>query len=245
MSDNILIKYLPDLMKEYKEIQEITSSLSPEFKELDYYIKDFIKQLNPLTATWGLSLFEEILGLPINPDLNYNKRRSLIKTKLRGQGKVNDLMIKDIVELFGNKNVDVRFNGGILIELSNVYEANLPNIMYKVINEIKPAHLDLETFILQNMILNISLITYEFPAYLRITNCFNIEEKKPGISFPILNRSQLKTYEFSVYYGITDIFRTETQYESTTNININSTTSENSVTFLRAGTNIFSGKEEI
>lgn len=140
---NRLIELLPSYEKNSRVFQEIMNAEQIEFDKLDLDLEDLNKQFFVDTATWGLVIHEKELGLPIRPNKSLEERRSIIKAKWRGMGKVDLAMIKAIVEAFTKSKVSVSFNGRINIIFNNekVIKLNISD-MYNAIDEVKPAHLD-------------------------------------------------------------------------------------------------------
>ena len=138
-----LIELLPPYERSSRVFQEILNAEQIEFDKLDLNVADLEKQLNIDTATWGLVIYEKELGLKTNLNKPLEERRSIIKAKMRGTGKVDLAMIKAIVEAFTKSKVSVSFNGRINIIFNNekVIKLNISD-MYNAIDEVKPAHLD-------------------------------------------------------------------------------------------------------
>lgn len=138
-----LTEYLPLYERESKVIQEIMKAQEIEIDKLRLSIEDLEKQLFIDTATWGLAVYEKKLKLPIRPNKSLEERRSIIKAKMRGVGKVDLAMIKSIVEAYTRSIVDIIFDGRIKIEISNERTITLNmQDMFNAIEEVKPAHLD-------------------------------------------------------------------------------------------------------
>lgn len=138
-----LLEYLPIYERSSIVFQEILNSEQMEFDRLGLNIEDLEKQFFIDTATWGLAIYEKELKLPIRPKKNLEERRSLIKSKMRGMGKVDLAMIKSIIEAYTRSTADIIFDGRINIKFTNEGTITL-NIsdMFNAIEEIKPAHLD-------------------------------------------------------------------------------------------------------
>lgn len=138
-----LLEYLPWYEKESVVFKEIMRVEEIEFDKLEATMQNLGHQFFVDTATWGLAIYEKELGLPVKPNKSLEERRSIIKAKMRGIGKVDAAMIKAIVEAFTNSNVEVTFDGRINIIFSNekVLKLNIAD-MFNAIEEVKPAHLD-------------------------------------------------------------------------------------------------------
>lgn len=140
---NRLLQYLPWYERESEVFKEICRVEEIECDKLKLDLEDLNKQFFIDTATWGLAIYEKELGLPIRPNKSLEERRSIIKAKWRGTGKVDAEMIKAIVKAFTNNDVEVTFDGRINIIFNNekVIRLNMSD-MYNAIDEVKPAHLD-------------------------------------------------------------------------------------------------------
>ncbi len=142
---NRLLNYLPPYEQESKVFQEIMNAMEDEFDELFLNIEDLDKQLNPDTATWGLAILEKELGLPVNPDLDIDTRRSLIKSRLLMQppGSKNKLVdiLKTFVETAEIEEHSSEYRFDIILKTRDVLEDKVPHIR-STIEEFKPAHLD-------------------------------------------------------------------------------------------------------
>ncbi|MBU7320266.1 putative phage tail protein [Paenibacillus oleatilyticus] len=104
---------------------------------------DLQLQLSVDSATWALSIFERELGIPTDLNKPLSERRSVIKSKMRGTGKVDAAMIKLVIDSWTDGGVDVEFvNSEIKVTFRSV--VGIPSNMDDVriaVEEIKPAHL--------------------------------------------------------------------------------------------------------
>lgn len=140
-----LMKFLPAYYHANKTMNIIDNYIAGEIGRVKFNAQDLMNQLYVDTATWGLSAWEENLG--INTELNKSDeaRRELIKAKLRGSGTATKALIKNVAEAFSGGEVDiiekfydysftVNFIGikGIPKNMAGLIES---------IEDIKPAHL--------------------------------------------------------------------------------------------------------
>lgn len=143
-----LMKYLPEYYQGVPEMEELQKSCGMECGQLVYSIEDSALQNNVESATWGLSRWENVLGLTTGTTKPYATRREMIKAKLRGSGTTTPEMIRrtasafsggdvEVVEVPGAYSFQVRFVGTLGIP------ANMAGLI-QMIEEIKPAHLDYE-----------------------------------------------------------------------------------------------------
>lgn len=139
---NKLLGYLPPYERESKVFQEIMKAEQIEFDKLGFDIAELEKQLSIDTATWGLEIYEKELGIKTNLSKPINERRSVIKSKWRGTGKVDRYLIKTVVDAYTNGEVEVGFDGNIIVKFTSVL-GTPPNIedAENAVKEISPAHL--------------------------------------------------------------------------------------------------------
>ncbi len=76
-----LLSYLPWYERESEAFKEILKTEEIEFDKLKLKLGDLEEQFFVDTATWGLSIYEKELGLPVEPDIDIRIRRGLIKAK--------------------------------------------------------------------------------------------------------------------------------------------------------------------
>lgn len=121
------------------------SAIAPEVGELKYSIEDLLDQFFIDTATWGLELWEREFDIQTDINKSYERRREILKAKLRGAGTTTKEMIKNVAEAFSGGEVLVeeepkqalfvlRFVGTVGVP------PNMPGLT-KAIEDIKPAHL--------------------------------------------------------------------------------------------------------
>ena len=107
-----------------------------------------LRQLFPTTASgWGLQLWEEAYGIPVDLSRPEEYRRTRIVAKLRGQGVTTVELIRDVAAAFVNGEVEVEEHNDeyyFIVRFVSIYGIP-PNIddLKRAIEEIKPAHLEL------------------------------------------------------------------------------------------------------
>lgn len=134
--------YLPLTLENSKTFKEIYRVQGIELDLIKDALKDLESQLNIDTATWSLGIYEKELGIKTDIDKPLNERRSVIKSRWRGTGKLDNETIKRVVDSFTNGDVDIGFNGNILVKFNGMYGIP-PNMedVFKAIEDVKPAHL--------------------------------------------------------------------------------------------------------
>ena len=140
-----LLEYLPSFYHNSDVIKSFMESNSIEVDTLKAYIEDLSKNLYVKTATWGLDLFEEELGLVIDKSISYEERRERILAKKRGNGTTTKKMLKNTAEAFSGGEVDIieNFNDySFVVKFIGVRGIPKNLTLFKnMIEEIKPAHL--------------------------------------------------------------------------------------------------------
>jgi uncharacterized protein YmfQ (DUF2313 family) len=140
-----LLKLLPPVLQEVREIKEIEDVYSVELWKVGYFARSCLKQRYVNDSTWGLEFWEKELGIKTDISKSYEFRRENIIAKLRGAGTVTKGMIKNVVRTFTNSEAEI-------IEYPNEYRFvikfigvfGIPNNMAGLIEAIellKPAHL--------------------------------------------------------------------------------------------------------
>ena len=143
-----LVFRLPRYYQDSPQVSELERVLGEQAEGLRVSESDTLAQLWIDTATWGLDLWEQWAGLPVDRTRPYSYRRSRIKAKLRGQGATTAEMLRSVVASFG---YDVSLVS--VVEHPEEYQfeivlsdlASVPSDVGGIeaaVNEIKPAHLD-------------------------------------------------------------------------------------------------------
>ena len=147
MSGNLVFR-LPRYYQDSPQVSELERVLGEQAEGLRVSESDTLAQLWIDTATWGLDLWEQWAGLPVDRTRPYSYRRSRIKAKLRGQGATTAEMLRSVVASFGYHPEQVS-----VVEHPEAYafEVVLSDLagqpadvsgITDAVNEIKPAHLD-------------------------------------------------------------------------------------------------------
>lgn len=121
---------------------EISGSVELTANNFDEQMNDFRQQLSVDTATWALDVYEREYGIVTEQNKPIEERRSVVKSKMRGSGKLTSTQIKIVADAFTNGDVSVSFDGKIQIYFTSVIGTppNLDDIK-KALEEVKPAHL--------------------------------------------------------------------------------------------------------
>lgn len=140
-----LIDRLPSFYKNSKEVINIQETLENERIELEKKIKVLINDLFVITSE-NISEWEKFVGIKSDVTKPLEFRKTNVIARIRGKGTTTKDLIKSVSESYANTEVDV-------IEKNNIYSfivkfigikgipENLDDLR-KAIEEIKPAHLD-------------------------------------------------------------------------------------------------------
>lgn len=145
MYSDVLKSYLPPENADKKVFSEIFNAEGAEFDALHVDINDIKAQLNINTTTWGLDIYEKDLGITTDYTKNLDYRRSVVKSKSRGTGKLNAAMIKLVCDAFSNGDVKVTFDGIIYVKFTSVKGVPLNmDDLKNAVEQIKPAYILLD-----------------------------------------------------------------------------------------------------
>ena len=136
-----MLNYLPVYERKSKVFQQLIAAEQTEILIKNEAIEDFKLQLDVDTATWGLDYYEKELKIKTDYTKPYAHRRSVIKSKWRTVGKCDRTLIKLTADAYTNGDVEVAFNGRIVITFTSV-KGIPPNMsdLQAIMEEIKPAH---------------------------------------------------------------------------------------------------------
>lgn len=144
-----LMSYLPYYYQDIEEMRKLQESIEIEYDNLVEKIKDLFDQTYIYTATWGLILWEKMIGLEIGNETDFiMERREKVLSKLRNDGITNITKIKSLASIFTNSEVDVIEycpDYYFKVKFTSVV-GKAPNVenFEKALNIYKPAHLGYE-----------------------------------------------------------------------------------------------------
>lgn len=107
---------------------------------------DVMDQLFVETATWGLDLWEQQVGIETDRGLSHESRRGAIKQKLVASGQTTSEMVRQLAETITGYEARVHINQDYSFSLEFLGEkTELADIdveeLRSVVEQIKPAHL--------------------------------------------------------------------------------------------------------
>lgn len=136
--------YFPYYYYDVIEINSIINAECPEFENIDTSTDKIITEIYIDTAEdEGLSRLETIFNIEIPTGATIPEIRSVIKSILRGQNKLNSTTIKNVSLAYSNGEVDVSFtNGNIVITFISILgiPSNIDELK-NYLSERKPAHI--------------------------------------------------------------------------------------------------------
>ena len=95
-------------------------------------------------ASWGLSFWEDLVGIAIREDLSNEERRILIKNKLRDNHPISPAWLKQYLESLTGRTVEIiEYPGSYIFNVtvkSGDGDFEVP-IILDALQEVKPAHL--------------------------------------------------------------------------------------------------------
>lgn len=135
---------LPSYYYESRQMNVKCDSSGIEFDTLTQNIADVTNQCFPQTATWGISFWEEFLGLPINTAESITNRRSKVISKMSRSSPMTPSEMRRILNGFADA-VDInQVQRDYYFQVILGTKTSLGDIIETVISEIeevKPAHL--------------------------------------------------------------------------------------------------------
>lgn len=150
-----LHEYIPEITYSHeKHVVDFQNAIQLPFDDLQQVYDDFLKQLSPTTATWGLAYYEKEYGVRAKYKESIEERRSALLAKMRGVGTTTKEMVENVANSFYQGEVEVvEETDEYLVIINFVSEIGIPpNIesLKAVLKEIIPAHLNIEYVILYN-----------------------------------------------------------------------------------------------
>jgi hypothetical protein len=126
-------------------MQSIFEAIGSEADLSEKQIDDISNQLFPQTATWGLDIWEQRLGLITNHNEELSIRRAKIITKLQSKYIVNPDRMANIIKKFLNADINIKENvAPYIFEIDLLSEEGFPNELndiYATVKKVKPSHL--------------------------------------------------------------------------------------------------------
>lgn len=147
MDKTTLLAYQPDYYKDSNVMENVNNANAIELNLINDKLIDTTNQVFIETATFCLERWEKEFGIKVNKSSTSIERRNRIIAKLRGQGTSTVQTIKQVAKSFiDDREVDViEHNEDYYFEIDLKSNNGFPyelNGLYDSIEEIKPAHLN-------------------------------------------------------------------------------------------------------
>ncbi len=142
-----LKSYLPTYYQDSIQMNAKCDTTGAELDDVYSNIDDVTNQCFPQRATWGLSLWEAFLGLPINDADNIKNRRAKVMAKLSRTSPMTPAEMKKVLKNFAedaavNLAIEPYTFMATLIS-SDSFNLNVATVINEIEN-IKPCHLDFD-----------------------------------------------------------------------------------------------------
>lgn len=143
-----LIKYLPEYLCNFKEMQSIQKTMEKELSELYCFLNHIFSEMFVLESSSNLHLYEKEFGLTENKTLSDELRREIIIAKMRGTATTTKELIKNVAVAFSNGEVEIiEENEKYTIKIKFIGSKGIPSNIdefKKAITQIIPAHLAID-----------------------------------------------------------------------------------------------------
>lgn len=136
---------LPESYRNSPETVDLLRGIQEAAGLLREQSHSFLQQAQVSTASWGLSLWEDGYGVPVDVSKSQQERREVLYARMRAVGSVTPAMIQNIAAAFSDGNTTLeeffqesRFH--LTID-RNIASQDVRKVFEKAIEEVKPAHL--------------------------------------------------------------------------------------------------------
>lgn len=140
-----LLDYLPESYQNSPETVDLLEAIGQQTDTLYARYLDFLNQHQVCTATWGLSFWEQIYGIPADVSKPEQERREILYSKMRAIGSVTPEMIRRLAAAFSEgEPVVTEFPSEYRFTVFVTQSLDRPTYLhglYAAIEEMKPAHL--------------------------------------------------------------------------------------------------------
>ncbi|OES45880.1 hypothetical protein BA724_03070 [Domibacillus iocasae] len=103
-----MLNHLPKVYRDSPDFQEACRVEGKIWDRLDLAIENVLDNTFIDTATWGLSVMENELSIPVDLSKPLDHRRSMLKARKRGSGTLSAKLIKSVAESFQHGSVQVQ-----------------------------------------------------------------------------------------------------------------------------------------
>lgn len=139
-----MLTYLPEVFRDSPDFKEMCRVEGTIWGRLEQHISEVLHNTLIDQATWGLTVLEKEIKIPVDLAKPLDQRRGVLKAKKRGSGTLSAQLIKSVAESFENGAVEVQPLKGqstFLITFNDTYGVpdNLEDIK-AALRKIIPAH---------------------------------------------------------------------------------------------------------
>lgn len=192
-------KYVPNFIYNDPNTSKVFTQQGTEIGKLKFYIDDLINNCFIETATWALDIWEYEYGVVSKNTDTIETRRNRLLAKKRAYGTITPTVIKNICNSFVDKTKIIQhyedYYFELLLENVNRGLQNYLEELIKIIEEIKPAHLEVFYKLVQttqsNLYIGSATCNAEIITVYPWTSS-NIETKT-NVYVPISNSTTLET----------------------------------------------------
>lgn len=142
-----MLTYLPPYYETSRVMRSILQAQGSELDKLRQALDETLAQFFVDTATWGLPIWEQMLGLPPAEEETIEERRDRVKSKIRGYGTATIRTIKNVAESYDKGVIDVAEDFSKYTVIRFVDTTGIPSNLEDlkaIVREMVPAHLAIE-----------------------------------------------------------------------------------------------------
>lgn len=140
--------YIPESFNNDPILSQIFKTQGKELAKINYYIKDLTNQFFVETATWGIRIWEEDLGITVVESDDLEDRRARCLAKIRSTGTCTEAKIKEVAKSFKYGDIEIEKDyAHYKYTIKFISDMGIPPKMedFKAsIELISPAHLGIE-----------------------------------------------------------------------------------------------------
>lgn len=192
-------KYVPRLIYNDPNTNKVFTQQGLEIGKLKYYIDDLINNCFIETATWSLDIWEYEYGVISKDTDTIEIRRNRLLAKKKASGTITPKVIKNICNSFVDNTKIIQhyedYYFELLLENINKGFQNFLEELIQIIEEIKPAHLEVFYKLIQttqsNLYIGSVICNSEIITVYPWTS--NDIEAQTNVYVPISNSTTLET----------------------------------------------------
>lgn len=138
-----MLKYVEGYYRDSYYYTAQNSAKGQEFDIIHAIVEDMPNQFNPQTATWGLRLWEEMLGIDTGED-SIEERRAKVMLKLLTLQRITPISLERLIKNVTKANVDILRNVAPYTFQVRVREDSLDcdnGLIRRIVEDYKEAHM--------------------------------------------------------------------------------------------------------